>query len=212
MTEPEAAPELTPLDAEDEEALISALAAAWRPSELDARRLEQIIEIALEDPLAAPTRDEVVESERLRRALEGEGTHPEAALADALRAAAKNADAALVERAIARASQAPKTTKGGAGGSRGNVVFAVFGGAAAALALAAAVALWLVPSGDREPAQAAAPAASASPASGLALSRSTAPLFPERFETAATTARIDRISAVRMRELRENRYSRWGVP
>src|SRR5690606_27984737 len=42
-------------------------------------------------------------------------------------------------------------------------------------------------------------------------SRSTASLFSEPFERAATTERIDRIAEVRARELRQNRFHSWGV-
>jgi hydroxyacyl-ACP dehydratase HTD2-like protein with hotdog domain len=43
------------------------------------------------------------------------------------------------------------------------------------------------------------------------LSRSSAPLFHEPFTLDQTTARIDRIAAVRERELRSNLYRSWGL-
>jgi hypothetical protein len=205
--EPADAPaDLPPLEAEDERALEDALAAAFRPAEIDAARLERIVDAALEDPFAPPTDDEIVESDRLRRALEGEGSHPEAALAEALRAAARAHEDAPVERALARAKG------GGASGGRGNVVYAAFGGAGVALALAAMVAFWVAPSSRRSaPADPVAAASSTGGASALARSRSTAPLFEQPFQTRSTSARMDRISAARGRELRENRYALWGV-
>jgi hypothetical protein len=45
----------------------------------------------------------------------------------------------------------------------------------------------------------------------MAWSRSTAPLFREPFETTQTTSRIDRIVALRGREMRQNRYLGWRV-
>ena len=208
------AAELPLLDGGEERALSEALAAAWRPAPLDEARHERILEVALEDPFAPPSEEELVESDRLRRALSGEGSHPEAALAEALRAASRGPSEAAIERALERAEPSKKPGSGGAGG-RGTVVYAAFGGAGAALALAAAVALLVLPSGKREAPRRAPVAASAvSPAgtSGLALSRTTAPLFEgSDFETAASTARMDRISSVRARDLRRNRYALWGV-
>jgi hypothetical protein len=218
MTKPDDEHGFAPLAPDEEQALSEALAAAFRPRELDPRRHERILEAALEDPLAPPSEQELVESARLRHALEGGEAHPDAALAAALRAAVRGADEGAAERAAERAGVAAERARrgpgrGGSPGGAASVVYAVFGGAGAALALAAAIALWLVPSGRRAPLEAAAQHASTAANGGdLAFSRSTAPLFEERFETAATTARIDRISAVRLRELRHNRYARWGVP
>ena len=49
------------------------------------------------------------------------------------------------------------------------------------------------------------------PEADLAVSRSTAALFSEKFDTAETTSRVDRIVSARSRELRSNRYALWGV-
>jgi len=76
---------------------------------------------------------------------------------------------------------------------------------ATALALAAGIALWVMPPTRREPAS--APLAHEE----LALCRSAAPLFAETFASATATQRIDRIYAVRSRELRHNRYATWRV-
>src|SRR5687768_7876699 len=75
------------LDPGSEARLRALLRAAWSPAEIDPERNRTLIELALEDPLAPPTEAELIESERLRDALEGKADHPDAALARALRAA-----------------------------------------------------------------------------------------------------------------------------
>jgi hypothetical protein len=190
------------LSAEVEAELISALKAAWAPSELDPAVSELLITQALEDPLAPATDEEIAESERLRQALDGELPHPDADLARAVRLAAEPGD--LSELSGARAE---KAAMGGAPassrGRRGAVIPLVFGAAAATLAVAASVALFLrvAPQGEDV----------AQSARSLAVSRSTAPLFDEKFEPGQTSARIDRIALARARDLRSNRYAMWGV-
>src|SRR5262245_41237567 len=76
------------LDEQSEEELMRALRNAWMPGALDPAVNEALIAAALEDPLAPPSEQELVESERLRQALEGRADHPQAELARALRAAA----------------------------------------------------------------------------------------------------------------------------
>lgn len=182
---------------EVEEELASALRSAWSPAPLDAALNEALIAQALEDPLAEPTEEELVESERLRQALEGQGSHPNADLARALALAAAPAPLphptadAIAQRALAAKAE------------KSNLVYVVFGSAAAALALAASILLFV--SGGHSP-QSVARAAR-----DLAQSRSTAPLFHEKFDAADTTARIDRIALARARDLRSNRYALWGV-
>jgi hypothetical protein len=176
---------------------LEALAAALRPTELDPSVNERLVELALEDPLAPASEQELIESARLRDALDQGGEHEDAATLAALRAAF-DADAKPpeVERALT-AALGPERKP------RSNVVFAVFGAASAALAAAAVFALF-VSSSARD---AAPPAV----ATELAHPRSTAPLFSERFETEGTTARMDVIAGARSRELRDNRYAAWGV-
>ena len=191
------------LPEEQEEELARALRAAWAPGELDAAVNEALIAAALEDPLAPPTEEEALASERLRRALEGHGHDPSADLAHALRAAAAprilRAEVAerIAERSLAVTSRA----------TRGNVIYVSFGAAAAAIAALAASWFVLVrpalDSGAAMDMQAAA--------RDLAVSRSTAGLFSEKFETAGTTSRVDRIATHRARDLRSNRYALWGV-
>jgi hypothetical protein len=200
---------------EVERELGEALRAAWSPSELDPNKNEALIALAIDDPLAPASEEEIAESERLRRALEGDGQHPLSDLARALAAATR--PAALGKSTAARldaeltgepppdrateSERAPSSTA-----RRGTVIYVMFGAAAATLALAASIALFVGPlrkapeSGDV-----------AARMQDLALSRSTAAMFQEKFETGETTARVDRIATARERELRSNRYALWGV-
>jgi hypothetical protein len=184
-----------------EEELGSALRAAWAPDALDPALNEALIAQALEDPLAAPSEEELVESERLRRALDGDGSHPSADLARALAAAA--APRPLSSPAAERLAQQALGRSAGRGKS--NVIYVVFGSVAAVAALAASVLLF-VKAGTAVDSGSVARAAR-----DLAQSRSTAPLFHEKFDATTTTARIDRIALARARDLRSNRYALWGV-
>jgi hypothetical protein len=187
------------LDPDVEQALAESLRAAYSPTELSPALNEVLIAQALEDPLAEATDEEVRESERLRDALAGEGQHADAALAEALRSAAHPAPLAelsaerLVRRSIPRA---PK---------RRNLPLLVTG-ATAVLALAASVALVVRSSSDSPSGQQLAREAKA-----LVQSRSTAALFPAKFEPGQASQRIDRIATARERDLRENRFALWGV-
>jgi hypothetical protein len=182
-----------PLPPQQEAELLEALEAALRPAELDPAVQERLLEMVLEDPLAPPSEAERVESARLRDALERGGPHEDQALLTALRSATEpHADMAAVENAVKGALPERR---------RGNVIYAVFGGASALLA-AAAVLLLFVGTAKLE-----APA----PAADYAKPRSTTPLFTESFDTQGTTARMDLIASERSRELRDNRYASWGV-
>jgi hypothetical protein len=76
--------------------------------------------------------------------------------------------------------------------------------------MAAALALVLNARYENSP-QAAAPFA-APGGSSLVASRSAADLFPEGIPRAGGTSdRVDRIAYARARDLRENRFARWGV-
>jgi hypothetical protein len=192
---PEEPEELAPLDPAVEQALLEAIRSAWDPAPLDPTRHRKILEVALEDPFAEPTEDEVRESARLRRALEeGDTSHPDAELARALRSAAKPSSASP-----ATTGAPPRATGRGAG----RVIYATFG--AVALAAAAGFTLFVArPVSERV-------ATSAAPARALHASRPTGELFAERFKTGGTTDRIDRIALARAHDLRENRYASWGV-
>jgi hypothetical protein len=194
-----------PLPAAEEAALLGALEAALRPGKLDTQVNERLIEMALEDPLAPPSAEELAESQRLRQALESDAGHEDAALLAALRRAVvpeAGGDAqAAVEKALGaeaarRGVEAPRSR------GRGNVVYAAFGAASAALAAAAVLVLFLGTARES-----AAPPAAAD----YAKPRTTSALFSERFETRDTTARVDLIASARARDLRGNRYAAWGV-
>ena len=187
------ADEEEPLPPEQEAELLEALQAALRPAELDPGVNARLIDLALEDPLAPPSDEELVESARLRDALDHGAPHQDRALLSALREAADpRHDEAVVERAVQGALGERR---------RGGVIYAVFGGASAVLAAAAMLTLLIGTSAKQ-----AAPTSAA-----YAKPRTTAPLFSERFETQDTTARMDLIASARSRDLRDNRYASWGV-
>lgn len=192
----EAEPELEPLTPAEEASLADALRLAFAPTELDPARHEQILASALEDPFAPPTAEEIVESERLRNALEGVGDHADLALARAL--AAAHAPRPLEPAARERMAAALPTP-------RAKVIYVRFGAAFGALAVAALVLLSLQT--QRAPSHAAPDLQTLA----LAQSRSTAPLFQTAAVQGPPSARIDRIASLRERELRENRYALWGV-
>ena len=183
------------LSPELERELELALRAAWHPAEIDPARHEQLLELALEDPLAPATAEEMVESERLRQALEGEGDHPHLDLARALQAATRPAPPP-------RALPVPD--------ARPRVIYVAFGATTALLAAAAALALVIGSLSSKDAAPQSAAQAPLAPAA-LSVSRSSAALFQEPFTLEGTTARMDRIASTRERELRQNRYLAWGV-
>jgi hypothetical protein len=157
--------------------------------------------IPIDDLDAPASEEERAAAEDLRAALEDpRRTSDGADLARALSSAWSPRDlpaeehAALVARALAR-RRAPARS--------GRVVRISF---ALGTAVALAAAVLLVLRSDRRPL--GAPAA----AVGLAVSRSTQPLFPDRFApTGGETARIDRIAMARAADLRDNEFAKWGV-
>jgi hypothetical protein len=143
-----------------------------------------------------PTADELAEAQELARALEGQGASPHDPLIEALRAAHDPAplDPARHEEILVRAFAEARPA--------GRVL--AFPGRrwawAGALAAAACLALALGHT-FRRPAPVA-----------LVASRSTQGLFSEQFpREGGHSARVDRISGARARELRENRFASWGV-
>lgn len=212
MTQRPSDPDLNASSAPDDE-LAALLRAAWSPRDLDGARNLKLIELALEDPLAEPTAEEIVESERLRRALDGEIDHPDLALAAALRAAVHPADPPAGRVLPAPPAAAPS----GADivpfqrdrVPRARRLYAAVGAVAGLAALAASVLLFVVPAEKRSPSSATL--ASSPDLPELSVARSTQDLFTEKFETGETSARVDRIAEVRARELRSNRYALWGV-
>jgi hypothetical protein len=178
------------LEPDAEAALAEALRAAVAPVSIDPARHARILALALEDPLAPPSADELRESERLRHALEtGDEAHAGAALARAL-AAAVHPEPLPPLRALRVAEAAlPR---------RANVVFVSFG--AVALAAAAAFAVLL-----------AQPRLEKATTPLLARSRSTSELFHQPFEPGQASARLDRIASSRERDWRDNQYALWGL-
>jgi hypothetical protein len=193
------------LSERDEAELLQALEAALRPGELEPDVHERLLELALEDPLAPASEEELIESARLRDALDDGRTNADARLLRALGApfvsdAAPTSDDEALERALGSALAPAKTPVAAA---RRNLVYAIFGAGSAVLAAAAAVAMFADTSREAAP-----PAAQAD---AYVAPHSTAPLFAERFETGDTTARMDLIASARSRDLRNNRYASWGV-
>jgi hypothetical protein len=145
-----------------------------------------------------PDEGERAAAESLRAELDGGTPGGEAGeLARSLRAAWSPSDlspgthARIVDQAFARLDRRASRRR----------VRAVAGGVALALALSAGVAAIL---------QLQAPP-SRSPET-LATSRSTQPLFDERFPvTGGEGDRVERISAARAADLRRNRFARWGL-
>ncbi len=196
--EPDDLPELG--DAE-EQRLVELLRSAYAPRNIDAARHERLLQAALEDPFAPASAEELVESERLRDALDGKGDHADAALARALSAAfAPSREPPAISPRLSAAPLSARTP------ARSNVRYLRFAGGATALLAAAAAVLLLVSQGPRSMPQSAPDL----PALALAQSRSTAPLFQAAIAGAASS-RIDRIASARGRELRDNRYALWGV-
>ena len=155
------------------------------------------------DPDAPPTEEELHAASRLRNALErgepGAKESPDWELIQSIRAASSPAPLAQEHhRRILDASLSSKP--------KGKVIYLAFGGVASLAAMAAAVALVI---NQRAPVTSAALAPSRAP---MAVSRSTAQLFPEGIPvTGGTSDRVDRIAYARGQDLRENQFARWGV-
>jgi hypothetical protein len=163
------------------------------------------------DAEAPPSEEELRAAESLRASLEPghdrAHRHPDAELAEAVRSAARpsrlSADRhrRILDRSLA---DRPKS----------RVIYVVFGGVASLAAMAASIAL-VVRTTASSPSAAVAGApvgAGAEAAPAMAISRSTAELFPEGIPvTGGTSDRIDRIAYARAQDLRENRFARWGV-
>ncbi|MEO8900896.1 MAG: hypothetical protein ABI488_04550 [Polyangiaceae bacterium] len=215
MTERDSDPELNEpelkeferLDAAEEARLSALLKHAFAPTAIDATRHERVLLAALEDPFAEPSPEELVESERLRRALEGAGDHADLALARALaNAYAPSAAAPQVDTPAARsASLASASSAVSAPAKRASakVFYLRFGSIAAVVAAAASVLLAIQARSNQAPTPDL-------PALALAQSRSTAALF-QTASREPPSARIDRIASLRERDLRNNRYAMWGV-
>lgn len=197
---------------EGSEPLVGMLIAAASPRELSEEEHERILGRVLgelpamqEEPAADAREREAAEA--LRRALEGaiaaREDHELAGLAEALRNAhGPRPITEIRNEALLR----PALRSAGRSGSR-----TFFAAAAGVLALAASVtALWMSGPKDTAP----GPAARIELAPGMVEARSTAPLFSvEDFPQGGgkTSERMDKISAARASDLRNNRYLAWGI-
>jgi hypothetical protein len=111
----------------------------------------------------------------------------------------------------ASGAREPEGSVAALGVAKKKVAYLAFGSAAALLAVAASVALVIrgVPP-DRSMSAKASPERAQAV---LALSRSTADLFPEGIaKKGGTTERVDRIASARAQDFRRNQFARWGAP
>jgi len=209
MSELDSELDLARLEPSEERRLLELLQSAYAPTGIDPARHERLLLSALEDPFAAPSAEELIQSERLRQALAGRGEHEDLNLARALSAAFAASERAPLVAPAARAPGEERHAKRASQPRQKNGLLLRFAGGGAALAAAAAVWLSLYSSHSRNssPVQ---PAAADLQVLALAQSRSTAPLFQSDPGEAASN-RIDRIASVRSRDLRDNRYALWGV-
>jgi len=157
----------------------------------------------IDDPDAPPSEEELAASSALRDALDDpSATGAEVELARSLRSAWSPRDidparhAAIVKEALARHDAIRRR--------RATVVRVSFG-ASAVVALAAGVLLF-VSSGRLRSADVTRSYAA------VAVSRSTQPLFQDRFAArGGESGRIDRIAMARATDLRDNEFAKWGV-
>jgi len=155
------------------------------------------------DPDAPPSEAEVAAALELRRSLEqgkpGVRSNADWELVEAVRAAAS--PAAITEARHRRILETALSRN-----PRGRVIYLAFGGVASLAAMAAALAI-VMKGAEREPA-----GGRPIQESPMAVSRSTVELFPAGIPARGSTSdRVDRIAYARARDLRENRFARWGV-
>jgi hypothetical protein len=171
---------------------------------------------AWDDPDAPPTPEELEAAARLRDALDAPGfrfEHASEGAEDADADLARALHLAAAPRAIEAAEHREILDRALGSESRGSRVVARRKATVAAIyAVVAAAAAVLVALFAIRLAPHASEGASA-PARTLAVPRSTEPLFDAPFpKEERTSARVDRIARARDRDLRQNRYARWGVP
>lgn len=157
------------------------------------------------DPDAPPSEEELAEAAKLRLALEDPSRASEEAdlaralsLAHAPREIPESVHSAIIAKSLDKMAAKPAP--------RGRVIRVAFGAGATALALAAAIVLWIRTNDVAVPTSPLAV-----PAPVLLQARSTAPLFDAPFDASSTSSRIDRIAIARADDFRENRYAAWGV-
>ncbi len=155
------------------------------------------------DPDAPPSAEELAESERLREALDNPTIeHRDAELARALHLAIapKPIDVVAHRKILARIVHDPVA-------AQKRTTLWVFGGAIAAAA-AVVLAVTALPQQDLGP----SPTNASVAAPNLVPTHSAEDLFIAPFpKEQHTSERIDIIAEARMRDLRKNRYSLWGV-
>jgi len=145
-----------------------------------------------DDPDAPPSAEEIAESERLRRELDDPSSkHPDVALMHALRHAVepRAIEHATHMRILDRVVPKPK---------RSTTFYYLLGG----LAAAAGVVLYMQTASHKS-----GPAPHAS-ALGLVKPHHSTEVLPKE---GAGSVRVDTIVASRARDLRANRYAKWGV-
>jgi hypothetical protein len=213
------------LGAEATDRTAELLAAAWRPASLDPDRHEAILARTLvQDELAdepPPTAEEIAESQRLRDALEGKGSHALAELAGDLRAAAKppRVDPHTHGRIVEKAREARVVSLADRRAVNRRRAGAAAGVVGSALALAAGFLMFVQTRGEA-PVNTAAQQAPIVVDTGeeraraveVAASRSTMELFDEPFEAkGGESRRMERITASRAADYRQARFAAWGV-
>ena len=154
-----------------------------------------------DDPDAPPSAEEIAASERLREALEDRSAaHPDAELARALKHA-------VSPRAIESATH-KKILDRTVPATRARTTVVYFAGALAAAAAIALLVNTLPKSSSNAPPQIGADDLGAS----LTRVHPADDLFDAPFpKDQPTSERIDKIATARARDLRANRYARWGV-
>ncbi len=201
--------ESKPIDAHERDRLIAALAAVQLPQAIDARRHRQILERALgglpeqgsaayDDPFAPPSAEELSAAESLREHFDSDP------LVQSLRSAQRpftpssELEFAARETVLARLRKSPTRRARRLAPSAWGM-----------FAAAAAAALWLVVKSNGV---VDGSLSAQSHSKSLAVSRSTDSLFAKPFASSSNSERIDRIAQARSRELRDNRYTIWGLP
>ena len=187
-----------PRSTHEDAKLARALKRTVDPRALDDEEHRALLDRVLSEDDAAPTPEEIAESERLREELDDPGSqHPDVLLARSLRhaVAPKPIEAATHRKILDRVLPESRPRR-----VQTFVLASVF-------AAAAAIALAIIPlrKGDES---SIGPDVSA----GLVHVHAADDLFAEPFpKEQLTSARIDRIASARTRDLRSNRFAKWGV-
>lgn len=189
-----------PASTHEDALLARALKTGVEPAPLSDEENRALIDRALERPEGAPTPEEIAESERLRQELDDPGsTHPDVLLARSLRLAVapKPIEAATHRKILDRVlgdTRARRVTRGAL------IAFA--------FAAAAAVSFAVIPlrHGDESNPD------ESSTSAALIKVHSVDDLFSEPYpKDQLASARIDRIAEARARDLRFNKFAKWGV-